>query len=115
MVTAPVKTAEQMESRTLCFYMVSEQGEAVKPGSFTRLSLIRHLTLSDRNGDKNPTAWKIHNGKCYDLLVNNPVVARRELHCEWNVSVFCRPQYQLVLFMDEEQAKRTIMEHFTQL
>lgn len=41
------------------FYMVSEQGEAVKPGSFTRLSLIRHLTLSDRNGDKNPTAWKV--------------------------------------------------------
>lgn len=41
------------------FYMVSEQGEAVKPGSFTGLSLIRHLTLSDRNGDKNPTAWKV--------------------------------------------------------
>ncbi len=39
--------------------MVSEPGEAVKPGSFTRLCLIRHLTLSDRNGDKNPTAWKV--------------------------------------------------------
>jgi len=41
------------------FYTVSEQGEAVKLGSFTWLSLIRHLTLSDRNGDKNPTAWKV--------------------------------------------------------
>ncbi len=41
------------------FYMVSEPGEAVKPGSFTRLCLIRHLTLSDRNGDTNPTAWKV--------------------------------------------------------
>lgn len=56
---------------------------------------------------------KIHNSKCYDLHVNNPVVARRELHCELNVKVFCRPQHHLVLFMDEEQAKKTITEYFT--
>lgn len=68
------------------FYMVSEQGEAVKLGSFTRLSLIRHLTLSDRNGDKNPTAWKV---TLLGVWINS-LEANQSAGCSVNTEVVTR-------------------------
>lgn len=68
------------------FYMVSEQGEAVKLGSFTWLSLIRHLTLSDRNGDKNPTAWKV---TLLGVWINS-VEANQSVGCSVNTEVVTR-------------------------
>lgn len=68
------------------FYMVSEQGEAVKLGSFTRLGLIRHLTLSDRNGDKNPTAWKV---TLLGVWINS-LEANQSAGCSVNTEVVTR-------------------------